>query len=149
MVLYSVKKKHKKEDFLKLPKIAGEKRGIGMKAKQLKALEMLVKGDYDTYEEAADKLKISPKTLYNWRQDEEFSKEYDKRIRIKLGGMAARAAKRIDELIDSENPDVAFRASKDVLDRTGYKTADKLDISAETTGQISVAFEGELDDWSE
>lgn len=120
-----------------------------MKAKQLKALEMLVKGDYDTYEEAADKLKISPKTLYNWRQDEEFSKEYDKRIRIKLGGMAARAAKRIDELIDSENPDVAFRASKDVLDRTGYKTADKLDINAETTGQISVAFEGELNDWSE
>lgn len=120
-----------------------------MKPKQLKALEMLVKGDYRTYEEAAEILKISPKTLYNWRKDEEFAREYDERIRIKLGGMAARAAKRIDELIDSANPDVAFRASKDVLDRTGYKTADKIDINAETTGRISVEFEGDLNEWSE
>ena len=120
-----------------------------MKPKQIKALELLVKGEYRTYEEAAEILKISPKTLYNWRKDEEFAKEYDERIRIKLGGMAARAAKRIDELIDDKNPDIAFRASKDVLDRVGYKTADRLDINAQSTGQISVAFEGDLDEWSE
>ena len=120
-----------------------------MEARKLKALEILVSGDYRTYEEVADRLKINRRTLYNWRNEEEFSKELDRRIRIVVGGIAPRALKKLDELIDSKNEQVALQAAKDMLDRGGFKAAEKIDLNGKTESSMTVSFEGELNEWSE
>lgn len=121
-----------------------------IKGKKLKALEKLVSGDFETYEGLADELKITSATLRNWRNEEEFAAELERRMRIKIGGIAARALKRMNELID-EDGNVAFSAAKDILDRAGYKSAEKVSVGGElnTNGALSVSFEGELDEWSE
>lgn len=122
-----------------------------LKGKKLKALEILVSGNYKNYDELAKQLKISSKTLYNWRQEEEFAAELERRINIKIGGIAPRALKRVEKIIDSKNEEVALRACRDVLDRAGYKATEKVSVGGElnTNGALSVSFEGELDEWSE
>ena len=120
-----------------------------MEAKRLKALEILVSGDYKSYEEVADKLKITRRTLYNWRNEEEFSAELERRIKIKIGGIVPRAIKKLDELIDSKKEIIALQAAKDILDRGGYKATDKIDINGKTESNMSVSFEGDLSEWSE
>lgn len=122
-----------------------------MTGKKEKALELLVLGQFKTYDDVAQELKISVKTLYNWRKEEEFSKELNRRINIKIGGIAPKALKKMEKLIDSDDPHVALLASKDVLDRAGYKATDKVDVNADTrmSGAVNVCFEGELDEWSE
>ena len=121
-----------------------------IKGKKLKALEKLVSGDFETYEGLADELKITSATLRNWRNEEEFAAELERRMRIKIGGIAARALKRMNELID-EDGNVAFSAAKDILDRAGYKATDKVAVEGDvkTSGNMSVSFEGVLDEWSE
>ena len=122
-----------------------------LKGKKLKALEILVSGDYKNYDALAKKLKISSKTLYNWRQEEEFAAELERRINIKIGGIAPRALKRVEKIIDSKNEEVALRACKDVLDRAGYKATEKVSVDGDvkTSGNVSVSFEGVLNEWSE
>lgn len=122
-----------------------------IKGKKLKALEKLVSGDFETYEGLADELKITSATLRNWRNEEEFAAELERRINIKIGGIAPRALKRVEKIIESKNEEVALRACRDVLDRAGYKAAEKVSLGGElnTNGALSVSFEGELDEWSE
>lgn len=122
-----------------------------MTAKQLKALEILVSGDYNSFGEVADELKISERTLYNWRKDEEFSSELTRRINIKIGGIAPRALKKIEKLLDCAIPEVALKSAKDILDRAGYKAKEKLDVNADANinACVEVSFEGELNEWSE
>ena len=121
-----------------------------MTGKQEKALELLVAGEFKNYDEVADELKISVRTLYNWRKNEEFSKELTRRINIKIGGIAPRALRRIEKILDAKDDHVALLASKDILDRAGYKANDKLDVhtDANVNSVVSVSFEGDLNDWS-
>ncbi len=108
-----------------------------LKGKQLKALEKLVSGDYESYDKLADELKISHKTLYNWRHEEEFVAELERRINIKIGGIAPRALRRVEKIIDSKNEEVALRACRDVLDRAGYKATEKVSVDGElNTGVV-------------
>ncbi len=90
-----------------------------MKPKQIKALEILVRGEFDNYDDVAAELKISPRTLYNWRNDDEFAAELERRLKIKLGGIAPRALHRQEELLEAKSEMVAHLAAKDILDRAG------------------------------
>lgn len=122
-----------------------------MRGKKEKALEMLVLGEYNTLGELAKKLKISERTLFNWRQEEEFSKELTRRINIKIGSLAPRALRKMEKLLNSYDEDIVLKSSKDILDRAGYKATDKVNVEADAkvSGAVSVSFEGDLNEWSE
>ena len=122
-----------------------------MRGKKEKALEMLVLGEYNTLGELAKKLKISERTLFNWRQEEEFSKELTRRINIKIGSLAPRALRKMEKLLNSYDEDIVLKSSKDILDRAGYKATDKVNVEADAkvSGVVSVSFEGDLNEWSE
>ena len=107
-------------------------------------------GDFESYKEIADRLKISEKTLYNWRNEAEFAAELKKRIDIKISNVVPKAVKRIEMIIDSKNEDVALRAAKDVLDRAGYKATNKVEVEGDVKSSkaVSISFEGVLDEWS-
>lgn len=128
-----------------------KKEGGTMVGKKEKALELLTLGEYNTFDEVAKALKISRKTLQRWRGEEEFSKELNRRINIKIGSLAPRALRKMEKLLNSYDEDIVLKSSKDILDRAGYKATDKVNIDADATvkGTVSVAFEGDLDEWSE
>ncbi len=95
------------------------------------------------YTELAEELKVSERTLYNWRKDPEFQKMKEKMVRETFSDIAAKALKSVVDLSQSANSElVRYQASADLLDRAGYKPTDKKEI-AHSGLNITV---GEYDD---
>lgn len=103
-----------------------------LKAKQLKAVDMLISGDF-SLEEIAAYLKISNKTLYNWRQNEEFNAELNRKMRLKISGIAPKALKQMEKLIHAKSEMVSHLAAKDILDRAGFEPDSNVNINGEGT----------------
>lgn len=100
-----------------------------MKSKQKKCLELLITGNYKD-SEVAEMCGISRKTLWDWkRNDDEFKKEYERLVDNNIKYAAAKAFKKQTELLDSEDHKVAHWAAKDLMDRAGFKSKDKLELS--------------------
>lgn len=77
----------------------------------------------------AEELKITEQTLYNWQKDTDFikaQKEYSDR---QLNKYAPKAIRTLHRLLDAESENVQLGAAKDILDRTGFKTKDELELS--------------------
>ena len=121
--------KHKITKNKKIPIFSDFKGVYSVKGKREKAVLMLVSGDF-SLKEIADKLKISERTLYNWRNEDEFAAEVEKRTRLKISALANRALKKQEELLDSRSAMVSHLAAKDIMDRAGLTAPDKLEISA-------------------
>lgn len=98
-----------------------------MKGKREKAVLMLVSGEY-SLKEIAEELKISERTLYNWRNEEEFSAEVEKRTRLKISALANKALKKQAELLDCRSLMVSHLAAKDIMDRAGYNANSKIQL---------------------
>lgn len=101
---------------------------------------MLVCGSY-TQAQIARELKISEQTICNWKKDEEFSSELSKQLRVCVQTLAPKAVKTMEDLLESESDNVRFSAAKDILDRTGFKPSDNINVN----GTI-VAEQSKLDD---
>lgn len=99
-----------------------------LKPKQKKCIEMLVCGSY-TQVQIARELKISEQTICNWKKDEEFSSELSKQLRVCVQTLAPKAVRTMENLLQSESDNVRFSAAKDILDRTGFKPQEKLEVS--------------------
>lgn len=106
-----------------------------MDAKKEKALVMLVSGDL-TFGEIAQRLKISEKTLYNWRKEDEFDAELRRRLNIKMGTIAAAALRTQSSLLKAKSDMVKHLAAKDLLDRAGYVPDSNINLSSEGVVQI-------------
>lgn len=122
----------------KLPKITDFlKRGcdLMLKGKQLKAIDLLVEGE-KSYAEIAEGLKITPKTLYNWRQNDEFHNEFTRKMRLRISGAAPKALRKMETLLDSKNEMVSHLSAKDLLDRSGYAPEDTVNINGAAAVQI-------------
>lgn len=101
-----------------------------LKGKQLKAIEMLIKGDKKD-SEIAEALAIGARTLSRWKnEDAEFKKEYVLQMNRSLNYTAAKAFKKQVALLNSKNDMVAHLAAKDLMDRGGFKAGDKIRITA-------------------
>ncbi len=106
-----------------------------MKGKRAKAVLMLVSGEY-SLKKIAEELKISEKTLYNWRNEEEFAAEVEKRTRLKISALANKALKKQEELLDCRSSMVAHLAAKDIMDRAGYNANNKIQLNNDAPVQI-------------
>lgn len=107
-----------------------------LKPKQEKAIAMLVDGGL-SYGEIADTLKISEKTLYNWRKDEEFAEALREKLRLRISGIAPKALRRMEKLMDgAKNEMVSHLSAKDLLDRAGFGAENTVNINGGTPVQI-------------
>lgn len=85
-------------------------------AKQTKAVALLFDGK--TKKEIAEELKVTEKTIYNWRQLEEFKKELQKLSNDYLTEIRANLIKNQEKLaLSAKSEMVKFSATKDLLDR--------------------------------
>lgn len=106
-----------------------------MKGKKEQALIMLVSGDLNL-SKIAERLKISEKTLYNWRKDDEFDSELRRRLNIKMGTIAAAALRTQSNLLNAKSDMVKHLAAKDLLDRAGYVPDNNINLNTDGTVQI-------------
>lgn len=105
-------------------------------AKQTKAVALLFDGK--TKKEIAEELKVTEKTIYNWRQLEEFKKELQKLSNDYLTEIRANLIKNQEKLaLSAKSEMVKFSATKDLLDRI-----DAIQSLSESSGEIILNIRG-------
>lgn len=100
-----------------------------MASKMDKAINMMVYTNL-TQREIADKLDVREETVSRWKNREDFKskkKEEEMKFLFELTSPAMRTMK---ELLNSHSDYVRFQAAQDILDRTGYKPTDKVDLNS-------------------
>lgn len=93
--------------------------------KQVQCINLMIV-ENKTQKQIANQLKITEQTICNWKKDKEFKNEIDKRIKENFGSLAIDAQKELKKLLKSKNEYIRIQAVKDILDRAGYKPAERI-----------------------
>lgn len=84
---------------------------------------------------------VSENTVYNWLHNDEFLAELQKKQRRMFTKLACKAQRKMEELLDCNNPSVAFAAAKEILNKAGLDSPLRIEADIES----KVIFEGEAD----
>lgn len=103
--------------------------------KQQKCIFLMV-SDNKTQKQIAKEIKVSENTICDWKKDQEFKNEIQKRMNDRFGSLAIQAQKELAKLLKTKNEKVKIQAIKDVLDRAGYKPKERVEVS-KPTGEIT------------
>jgi DNA-binding XRE family transcriptional regulator len=95
--------------------------------KQRKCLELMAMGDL-TQRSIAVQIKVSEQTICNWKKNDEFMNELDSMVKVGIRSLAAKAYKTQKDLLDSNTEMVRYLASKDILDRAGFKATENFGV---------------------
>lgn len=114
---------------------------MALNQRMKKAVEMLV---YTTKQkqEIAEELGVSGTTLSLWQRREDFQEELRAEMNRAFQPLAYKAQRRLNNLIDSNNEQVALAASKDALDRAGYGATQKVENTI-TNKEINIEITGD------
>ena len=99
---------------------------MGLSPKQLKAVEMLVYTSMQKQEIAAE-LKVSNGTISQWLRKEEFQHAINEEMRRGFVDIAYKARRRLSDLVDSQNEQVALGAIREALNKAGYQETQKVE----------------------
>ena len=97
-------------------------------SKMKKCIGMMISGNF-TQKEIAKELKITEQTIVNWKKRAGFIELRDSMQKEYLSALTAPALRTLGKLLNAKSELVRLQASTDILDRTGYKPADKQEIS--------------------
>lgn len=111
-----------------------------LKPKQVKCLELMIKGEM-TDKEIAAAINITQKTICEWKKNcKEFQDEYNALMRNSLQYAAPKAFRKQLELLKSKNDMVAHLAAKDIMDRAGFQPTDKVEMDIDMDLNITVDY---------
>jgi transposase len=79
-----------------------------------------------TQKTIAKEIEVSEKTICEWKKKKEFKDELQKQIQNNFSLLAIDAQKELKKLLKSKNEYIRIQAVKDVLDRAGYKPAERI-----------------------
>lgn len=99
---------------------------MALNQRMQKAVEMLVYTKKQK-QEIAKELNVSGTTFSLWQRREDFQDALKAEMNRAFQPLAYKARQRLNDLIDSENEQVALSASKDALDRAGYGATQKVE----------------------
>lgn len=102
-----------------------------MSSNMEKAIRLMVRTNL-TQREIANKLDISEETISRYKKKKNFDEIRQKEEREYLGSLAGPALRVMKELLESRSDYVRYNAASNILDRTGYKPTDKVDIKSES-----------------
>lgn len=101
-----------------------------LKPKQIKCLQLMITGTM-TDKDIAAAINVTPKTICEWKKHStEFQDEYNALMRSSLQYAAPKAFRKQMALLDSKNDMVAHLAAKDIMDRAGFQTIEKVELEA-------------------
>ena len=98
--------------------------------KQKKCIELMIDGSY-TQKKMAEILNVAENTISNWKKNDEFMNEYNTTLKSNINQVAAKASNTMIKLLTARSEMVRYMASKDILDRAGFKATEKVDLSVE------------------
>ncbi|CDE11075.1 uncharacterized protein BN623_00732 [Clostridium sp. CAG:354] len=93
--------------------------------KQLKCINLMITSN-KTQKTIAKEIEVSEKTICEWKKKKEFKDELQKQIQNNFSLLAIDAQKELKKLLKSKNEYIRIQAVKDVLDRAGYKPAERI-----------------------
>ncbi|MFR7544781.1 MAG: phBC6A51 family helix-turn-helix protein [Clostridia bacterium] len=93
--------------------------------KQLKCINLMITSN-KTQKTIAKEIEVSQKTICEWKKKKEFKDELQKQIQNNFSLLAIDAQKELKKLLKSKNEYIRIQAVKDVLDRAGYKPAERI-----------------------
>lgn len=96
-----------------------------------------------TYQQLADEIGAAKMTVYNWHRSPVYTDELQKRLKEDWKIAAKKAQAKMLELLASEKQEIALNAAKYVLDSTGYKPTDKIDLDTKGSIKINITEEEE------
>jgi transposase len=114
---------------------------MALNQRMRKAVEMLVYTKMQK-QEIAEELKVSRTTFSLWLRREDFQEAIKAEMQKAFQPLAYKARHRLEQLIDSNNEQVALSASKDVLDRAGYAATQKVENTI-TNKEINIEITGD------
>lgn len=82
-------------------------------------------------------------TVYAWTHSECFQEELDKRLKEEWKDSARRAKAKMEELVNSSKDEVALNASKFILECTGFKPKEQIEVSSDTGINININYGNE------
>lgn len=96
-----------------------------LNVEQIKCVTLMVT-ENKTQRQIAKELNITEQTICNWKKQPEFREEIEKQIKNNFSLLAIEAQKGLSKLLKTKNTNVRMQAIKDVLDRAGFKPAEKI-----------------------
>lgn len=106
--------------------------------KHLKAIHLLVYSEMLKQEIAAE-VGVSATTLSTWLGDNTFQEGIREEMHRGFNQMALKARRKLDDLVENTNPQVALAAAKEVLNKAGYVETQKIEqnITTDITVEIT------------
>lgn len=110
-----------------------------LEPKQQRFIQLYMTGNY-TMAKIAELLDIHPNTAHNWMKKkeiknalEEAQHEIQDQVSAELKSLTIKAVRKLNDLVDSPQDAIAMQAVKDILDRGGHKSVQKMEIKKEVT----------------
>lgn len=97
--------------------------------KQRDCLHLMVTTDMPQSKIAED-IGVNESTICRWKNKKEFKEALQEMERDYLKGLSAKAIRTMDNLLKARSELVRFNAAKDILDRTGHKPDDNINLNA-------------------
>lgn len=106
--------------------------------KQLRCIELMITTD-KKQKEIAKEISVAESTIIDWKKEDEFKTEMHIQMNAYFKDISREAQRVMRNLLKDKNSQVRFQASKDILDRAGFKATDRLDIQ----GAVPVIISGD------
>lgn len=114
-------------------------------ARHYKCIDMLIYSGL-TQQKIAEEIGVVDETVCKWKKDSLFMKEYDKRLDIAdknrkraYRAKANKALKKLEDLLDCENPQVALNAAKEIIHLAG-DDIQKIEVGTKEPMKIEVDY---------
>lgn len=114
---------------------------MAVSAKQAECIRLMLLNPKIKGKELAETLKVSEKTISQWKNhNADFQAEYKSLVDSKLQYAAAQALEKQISLLESRNDMVAHLAAKDLLDRSGFNSTEKIEQTVDMELNITVDY---------
>lgn len=102
-----------------------------LKPEQIECIDMMLHTKL-THTAIAKKIGVCKQTISNWKKTDEFIDEYNRQMKQDIQSLAAKALQTQTRLLNAKSEMVRYMASKDILDRAGFKPEEKVELETKS-----------------
>ena len=121
----------------------GRKKDSECSPREKKVVEYFIANPGASYQDAADFMGLSKGSIYKYMHQERVNALMDKRLKEEWRIHQRKAVNKMLELVDSDRADIAYKAAAYILDSSGYKAPEKVEV---TTNEITVSIVDDNED---
>ena len=121
----------------------GKRKDSECSPREKKVVEFFIANPGASYQEAADFMGVSKNSIYKYMHLERVNALMERRLKEEWRIHQRKAVNKMLELVESARDDVAYQAAAYILDSSGYKAPEKVEV---TTNEITVSIVDDNED---